>query len=133
VEFRHAIGNRIFGCDDCQLFCPWNKFATPTEEKDFKPRHGLDDAALVGLFNWTEEEFLQRTEGSAIRRAGYECWLRNLAVALGNAPTSPEIIGALQARADYPSELVREHVAWALAQHEAADLPMTCAVEESQR
>lgn len=118
VEFRKAIGNRVFGCDDCQLFCPWNKFARPTQEKEFKPRHGLDNAALVELFNWREAEFLERTEGSAIRRAGYECWLRNLAVGLGNAPSSPEIITALKRRADYPSELVREHVSWALAQHD---------------
>lgn len=119
LELRKPMGNRVFGCDDCQLFCPWNKFAQPTQEKDFKPRHGLDDAELVELFNWTEAEFLQRTEGSALRRAGYECWLRNLAVGLGNALTSPKIIATLQARAEYPSELVREHVCWALAQHAA--------------
>ncbi|MGH8293357.1 MAG: tRNA epoxyqueuosine(34) reductase QueG [Gammaproteobacteria bacterium] len=119
LELRKPMGNRVFGCDDCQLFCPWNKFARPTQEKDFKPRHGLADAELVELFNWTEAEFLQRTEGSALRRAGYECWLRNLAVGLGNALTSPKIIATLQARAEYPSELVREHVRWALAQHAA--------------
>lgn len=117
VEFRKAIGNRVFGCDDCQLFCPWNKFAKPTDEKDFKPRHGLDDAALLELFNWTEEEFLEHTKGSALRRVGYECWLRNIAVALGNAPTSSETVASLQMRADHPSELVREHVQWALEQH----------------
>ena len=117
VEFRKAMGNRVFGCDDCQLFCPWNKFAQPTHEKDFRPRHDLDNAKLVELFNWTEAEFLQRTEGSAIRRVGYKCWLRNLAVGLGNAPNLPAIIAALKARADHPSELVREHVRWALAQH----------------
>ena len=116
VEFREAIGNRIFGCDDCQLFCPWNKFARLTHEGDFRPRHGLDNAALVELFNWTEEEFLQRTEGSPLRRVGYECWLRNIAVALGNAPTSIEIVAALKARTAHPSELVREHVRWALDQ-----------------
>lgn len=115
--FRRAIGNRVFGCDDCQLFCPWNKFARPTQEKDFRPRHGLDHAKLVELFNWTEAEFLRYTEGSAIRRVGYECWLRNFAIALGNAPSSPEILAALRARADHPSALVREHVRWALEQH----------------
>lgn len=123
LEFRQAMGNRVFGCDDCQLFCPWNKFAQPTAEKDFKPRHGLDDATLVDLFNWSEEEFLQRTEGSALRRTGYECWLRNLAVALGNAPDSPAILAALKARAEHPSALVREHVTWALAQHAVTDQP----------
>ena len=117
VEFRKAIGNRIFGCDDCQLVCPWNKFAQNTEEKDFRTRHGLDNATLIELFNWTEEEFNQHTEGSAIRRIGYECWLRNIAVALGNAPTSEAVIHALSARKDHPSELVREHVEWALQQH----------------
>ncbi len=117
VELRSAMGNRIFGCDDCQLFCPWNKFAQPTKEKDFTPRHGLDDAGLVDLFNWTEEEFLQHTRGSAIRRVGYECWLRNLAVALGNAPTTPAVITALKSRAHFPSALVQEHVNWALARH----------------
>ncbi|MGH8378341.1 MAG: tRNA epoxyqueuosine(34) reductase QueG [Gammaproteobacteria bacterium] len=117
IEFRKVLGNRVFGCDDCQLFCPWNKFARPTEETHFKPRHGLDDTQLLELFNWTEEDFLQRTAGSAIRRVGYECWLRNIAVALGNAPDSPEIIAALKARSRHPSELVREHVQWALGRH----------------
>ena len=87
-EFRKAIGNRIYGCDDCQLVCPWNKFARMTSETDFTARHGLDGAKLMDLFAWSEDEFLSRTEGSAIRRIGYECWLRNVAVALGNAPTS---------------------------------------------
>lgn len=118
LELRKAIGNRIFGCDDCQLFCPWNKFAKVTPHADFTPRHGLDDVTLIELFDWTEAEFLQRTEGSALRRITYDIWLRNLAVALGNAPTSPEIIAALKARTDYPSELVREHVRWALEQHQ---------------
>lgn len=118
TEFRKAIGNRIFGCDDCQLFCPWNKFARPTHEQDFKPRHDLDTAALVELFNWSEQEFLQRTEGSAIRRVGYQCWLRNIAVALGNAPTTPDITFSLESRAGHPSALVREHVMWALDQHQ---------------
>jgi epoxyqueuosine reductase len=118
-QFRKAMGNRIYGCDDCQLVCPWNKFARFTSEVDFVPRHALDGTRLVELFAWTEQEFLDRTEGSAIRRIGYECWIRNIAVALGNAPTSPEVIGALTSRREDPSELVREHVSWALAQHAA--------------
>jgi epoxyqueuosine reductase len=117
VEFRKPIGNRIYGCDDCQLVCPWNKFARVTREADFAVRHGLDGATLVDLFAWSEQDFLSRTEGSAIRRIGYECWLRNIAVALGNAPTSPVVIDALRSRSNDPSALVREHVGWALAQH----------------
>jgi epoxyqueuosine reductase len=117
LELRPLMGNRVFGCDDCQLICPWNKFTRVSKEDDFRPRHGLDDAQLTDLFLWSEEEFLRCTEGSAIRRIGYECWLRNLAVALGNAPTTPAILTALQARADHPSPLVREHVAWALGRH----------------
>jgi epoxyqueuosine reductase len=116
-DLRPLIGNRIYGCDDCQLVCPWNRFAKNTAEKDFRVRHGLDTAALTDLFKWTEAEFLQRTEGSAIRRIGYECWLRNIAVALGNAPTSPEIVKTLQLHEHHPSELVREHVRWALGRH----------------
>ena len=114
---RPAIGNRIFGCDDCQLVCPWNKFAKRTDEPDFRARNGLDQASLAQLFAWTEEQFLSRTEGSAIRRSGHERWLRNIAVALGNAPTTPQVLEALEARRDHPSELVREHVAWALVRH----------------
>ena len=117
VEFRAAMGNRVFGCDDCQLFCPWNKFAQATSEGDFKPRHGLDQAKLTELFGWSEEEFLKRTEGSAIRRTGYIGWLRNIAIGLGNAPTSDEVVRALKSRESHESELVREHVSWALAQH----------------
>ncbi|MBS0581557.1 MAG: tRNA epoxyqueuosine(34) reductase QueG [Proteobacteria bacterium] len=117
VEFRRAIGNRIYGCDDCQLVCPWNKFARKSVEPDFIVRHGLDSAALIELFAWSEEEFLQRTEGSAIRRIGYECWLRNIAVALGNAPHGQEVVDALSARTEHASELVREHVLWALECH----------------
>ena len=116
IELRPLLGNRIYGCDDCQMVCPWNKFAQPTEEPDFAPRHGLDAPELVELFAWSEEEFLKKTEGSAIRRIGYECWLRNIAVALGNAPRSEAVTASLRARADHPSSLVREHVAWALAQ-----------------
>jgi len=117
VEFRKMIGNRIFGCDDCQFICPWNKFAKATNEGDFKPRHGLGSQQLTDLFGWSEIEFLQRTEGSAIRRIGYECWLRNIAIGLGNAPTSTAIITALKQRLDNSSALVREHVEWALRQH----------------
>jgi epoxyqueuosine reductase len=114
---RPLMGNRIFGCDDCQLVCPWNKFAEPTAEGDFKPRHELADADLVALFLWDEATFLAKTEGSAIRRIGYERWLRNLAVALGNAPTAAAITSALRSRSDFPSELVQEHIAWALQRH----------------
>ena len=117
VEFRRAMGNRIFGCDDCQLVCPWNKFTRLSEEKAFTPRHALDDVQLVELFNWTESEFLQNTAGSPIRRIGYECWLRNIAIALGNAPDTPAVIAALHSRRLSDSALVREHVEWALQQH----------------
>lgn len=117
VELRPAIGNRIFGCDDCQLACPWNRFSKPTTEPDFSPRHNLDKATLVDLFLWDESTFLSRTEGSPIRRAGYQSWLRNIAVALGNAPDSIEVIEAIKLRANHPSDIVREHVNWALNQH----------------
>lgn len=119
-ELRPALGNRVFGCDDCQLICPWNKFARFTEEDAFKPRHQLDAPQLVDLFLWSEEEFLTKTAGSAIRRLGHERWLRNLAVALGNAPRNEQIIRALTSRLDHPSELVHEHVEWALARQEKA-------------
>jgi epoxyqueuosine reductase len=118
VEFRRAMGNRIYGCDDCQLVCPWNKYAQVTAEPDFVARHGLDATSLVELFAWTETEFLSRTEGSAIRRIGYECWLRNIAVALGNAPTSQVVLGALRKRRESASTLVKEHIDWALAEHQ---------------
>jgi epoxyqueuosine reductase len=127
-EFRPLIGNRVFGCDDCQLVCPWNRFARLTAERDFRPRHGLDSATLIGLFQWSEQEFARRTEGSAIRRIGYTCWLRNVAVALGNAPTSPAVVAALQQRASHPSPLVREHVAWALQQHARSEREVSGAV-----
>ena len=117
VEYRKAMGNRIYGCDDCQLFCPWNKFAKRTSEPDFAPRHSLDNAQLVDLFGWDEGTFLERTEGSAIRRIGHEQWLRNVAVALGNAETTGEVVAALESRRHDPSPVVREHVEWALAQH----------------
>jgi epoxyqueuosine reductase len=116
-ELRAPMGNRVFGCDDCQLICPWNKFAQDATEPDFAPRHSLDGPRLVELFGWTEEEFLSRTEGMAIRRAGYEGWLRNLAVGLGNAPTSTDVVASLRARENDPSPVVQEHVAWALARH----------------
>jgi epoxyqueuosine reductase len=116
---RPLLGNRIYGCDDCQLVCPWNRFARLTAEPDFRERHGLGSASLVELFAWDEATFLAKTEGSAIRRIGHERWLRNLAVALGNAPSTPAVLAALARRADDPSPLVREHVAWALAQHAA--------------
>ena len=116
VQFRRAIGNRVFGCDDCQLICPWNKFAVPTDEKDFKPRHGLASAELVELFKWDEQTFELNTRGSPIRRIGYERWLRNLAIGLGNAQRTPAIVEALLARENF-SPLVHEHVSWALAQH----------------
>ena len=115
--FRRAIGNRIYGCDDCQLVCPWNKYARLSAEPDFAVRNQLDDVTLVALFAWSEQTFHERLLGSAIHRIGYERWLRNIAVALGNAPTTPEIVAALRTRGDHPSALVREHVGWALAQH----------------
>ena len=116
-QLRPLLGNRIFGCDDCQLVCPWNKFARSTAEGDFQPRHGLADATLVELFLWDEATYLTRTEGSAMRRIGHERWLRNIAVALGNAPSAENVVRALRLRADHPSALVREHVGWALQQH----------------
>jgi len=117
LALRPLIGNRIYGCDDCQLACPWNKFAHPGIEADFAVRHGLDQITLAALFRWSEEDFQRKFQGSAILRIGYERWLRNLAVGLGNAPTSPEIIDALRRQANYPSPLIQEHVAWALARH----------------
>ncbi len=111
---RPLIGNRIYGCDDCQIICPWNRFAKLTSEKDFNPRHRLNTQELLDVFAWSEQEFLTRTEGSAIRRIGHERWLRNIAVALGNAPKSEVIVEALKTRLLHPSELVQEHVKWAL-------------------
>ncbi|MDZ3823131.1 MAG: tRNA epoxyqueuosine(34) reductase QueG [Pseudoxanthomonas sp.] len=116
---RPLVGNRVYGCDDCQMVCPWNKFAQPTRVPDFAVRHGLDRATLVELFAWDEATFLRNTEGSAIRRIGWRRWLRNLAVGLGNAPTSPGVVEALTARAEHPDGMVREHVHWALARHGA--------------
>jgi len=116
-SLRPLIGNRIYGCDDCQLHCPWNRFANLTTEADFAPRHGLDDVTLAALFNWSEADFNERMAGSPIYRIGFERWLRNIAIALGNAPATAEVIAALRSRADDPSALVREHVRWALARH----------------
>ncbi|WP_435628342.1 tRNA epoxyqueuosine(34) reductase QueG [Candidatus Ferrigenium straubiae] len=115
VELRPLIGNRIYGCDDCQLVCPWNKFAQASAEPDFAVRHGLDDVGLIELFTWDEAEFDRKLAGTAIYRIGHEQWLRNIAVALGNTPQSAAVIAALQSRAAHPSEMVREHVTWALA------------------
>ena len=116
-ELRPMMGNRIFGCDDCQIFCPWNKFLKITDEADFKPRHNLDDIDLSNLFMWSEEEFLKKTQGSPIRRTGYESWLRNIAIALGNAESSVEVLRVLHSKKDDPSEIVKEHVNWAIDQH----------------
>ncbi len=118
LEMRPLMGNRIYGCDDCQLVCPWNKFARRTDEPDFRARNDLDTATLPQLFAWEEDEFLRRTEGSPIRRSGHERWLRNIAVALGNAAPSPAARQALESRLGHPSALVREHVAWALQRHD---------------
>ena len=117
LELRPMIGNRVYGCDDCQLCCPWNRAAPRTREEDFAVRNGLDQATLVELFGWSEAEFSERLAGSAIRRIGHERWLRNLAVGLGNAPPTPAVVAALEARRDDASALVREHVGWALARH----------------
>jgi epoxyqueuosine reductase len=122
-ELRPALGNRIYGCDDCQLVCPWNKFAQTAAHPDFKVRHGLDSPSLVELFAWTETEFDMRMQGSAIYRIGYERWVRNIAVALGNGPSSPAVTAALMARSEDASALVREHVAWALERHKSPQSP----------
>lgn len=119
-EFRSLIGNRVYGCDDCQLTCPWNRFGQITQENDFHVRHGLDDISLVEVFAWNEDTFNEKMAGSAIYRIGHEQWLRNIAIGLGNATSSPSIINALKSRINDPSALVREHVAWALQQHHIA-------------
>ena len=117
VEFRPLIGNRVYGCDDCQLCCPWNRQVSLAREQDFAVRHGLDQASLTELFAWDESEFKRKMAGSAIYRIGHERWLRNIAVGLGNAPSSPEVLAALNSRRYENSALVREHVAWALERH----------------
>ena len=117
LEFRPMIGNRVYGCDDCQLVCPWNRFAAQSPETDFAIRHGLDAASLVELFGWTEVQFTQNMAGSPIYRIGYAAWLRNLAVGLGNAACSNEVIAALQARREIENDMVQEHIVWALHQH----------------
>jgi len=131
VALRAAVGNRIYGCDDCQLACPWNKYAAAASQPDFAVRNRLDAAGLVELFDWDRATFEARFEGSAIRRIGHERWLRNLAVALGNAPTGAAVLAALRRREHDPSPLVAEHVRWALAQHGQAALtaPMTARTE----
>lgn len=113
-RLRPLLGNRIYGCDDCQLVCPWNRFARLTGESDFSPRQGLNEATLLQLFAWDEQTFLRRTEGSAIRRIGHRRWLRNIAVALGNGPGSPKVVAALSRQLQHPDAMVQEHVAWAL-------------------
>jgi epoxyqueuosine reductase len=120
---RPLMGNRIYGCDDCQLVCPWNRFAALSAEADFRARWGLDQATLIEVFAWDEAQFLARTEGSAIRRIGHLAWLRNVAVALGNGLATQPAIAALTARLSHPSELVREHVAWALGRLAHGDRP----------
>ena len=116
VELRAPMGNRVFGCDDCQLVCPWNRYAKTTTEDDFKPRHGLKDSELLDLFAWTEDEFLKKTEGSAIRRTGYNGWVRNLSIALGNADHDPNILAALTNKLGETNEMVAEHIEWAITQ-----------------
>jgi len=117
LELRPLIGTHMYGCDECQLCCPWNRKAEITAEADFQPRNGLDSAKLIDLFAWSETDFLEKFQGSAIRRIGHERWLRNIAVALGNSKSTPEIVTALEARLEHPSTLVQEHVQWALQQH----------------
>lgn len=126
VEFRKPMGNRIFGCDDCQIVCPWNRFSTRHVIEDFLPRHKLDSSSLLELFNWTEAEFLKKTEGSPIRRLGYDRWLRNIAIGIGNDQYRTENIDALREKEDYPDPAVQEHVAWALSEQlakKAAQMP----------
>ena len=122
---RPALGNRVYGCDDCQLVCPWNRYARNSAEADFETRHALDATPLHVLFAWTGQQFEERLRGSAIRRIGHHRWLRNIAVALGNAPTSEVVLAALHARREHESSLVREHVDWALRRHGQQPSPRT--------
>ncbi len=117
-NLRPLLGNRIYGCDDCQLMCPWNRFSKLTEQTDFHARKGIEDAGLLELFAWTEQQFLDRFEGSAIRRIGYECWQRNIAIALGNAPQDATIVSALENKLPAASAMVAEHIVWALRQQQ---------------
>jgi epoxyqueuosine reductase len=117
LEFRSLIGNRVYGCDDCQLYCPWNKFAQLTAVDDFNVKHGLDNVSLVSCFSWSEQEFKQKMAGSAIYRIGYLQWLRNIAIGLGNAPTTTAVIAALSEHSNHEDDIVREHVLWALSRH----------------
>ena len=135
AELRPLVGNRVYGCDDCQIFCPWNKFAVRSSEEDFAPRHNFDAPELTDLFRWDEDTWLRKTEGSAMRRIGYEQWLRNIAVGLGNARSSPEVVLALHERREDSSALVREHVQWALQQQGAAHVeqPQSSSSEREQR
>lgn len=132
-DLRPLMGNRIFGCDDCQLICPWNRFSNFTEEQDFHPRQKLDKSSLLELFEWSEEEFLKRTEGSAIRRTGYIGWLRNIAVALGNSSGGELIEAALQKKLEHPSEIVREHVEWAMKQLQNGEAPQVLPIDKHLR
>lgn len=119
IEFRAAIGNRIYGCDDCQLFCPWNRFAKLSNEADFNPRHGLDNTSLLDCFNWTEDDFDTKTLGSAIRRIGYQSWIRNIAIALGNADYNPHIINSLKSAHERHNGFIQEHIDWAINQQQS--------------
>ena len=121
LHLREGVGSRVFGCDDCQIVCPWNRFAKRSPLADFAPRHGLDNATLAGLLRWDEAEFLARTEGMAIRRVSYAQWVRNLAVAAGNAPADPALVAGLKARREEATPMVREHIDWALAHQGASD------------
>lgn len=132
VEFRPLIGNRVFGCDDCQLVCPWNRYCHFTEEADFTPRHNLDQAALLELFNWSEDMFLRCTEGSPIRRTGYEGWLRNLAIGIGNSAGGETAITVLQNRLHEVSPMLQEHIRWAIAQLQQAEAPSPLPILERQ-
>ena len=114
LEYREAMGNRIFGCDDCQIVCPWNRFSIELTTKDFLPRHKLDSSTLLELFSWSEEEFLKRTEGSPIRRLGYSRWLRNIAIGIGNSPPSIKNIEALQEKLPSSDEVLLEHLQWGI-------------------